>query len=288
MKFKLEYFGNDPIVNELFYNNQNRNVNIVELLQNINSNNVNERQIMNSQNAYQRTNNRNRNTSHNNQNNVFDGKEVLCGLFLINFKPSKTNCIFIFLLNLIICGLGTILLGLNKKSIFYTLFGLIQCFGFCYFYIYSSSLQNSKALLFGRQPANFIHIYFKILILLLYLSSIYVGIFRNFLFFNPRRIKFNEKREKGILVFFMNILVCGLGTFFVGIIRLTQQGNFCFKSKYIFNGIIQLFGYLLILYGLSLIPKNSKVEMGFLFLAGGLCFCFSIYSSYKYYKKVIS
>ena len=231
----------------------------------------------------------NRNNSNNNDDddNLY-GEEVLCNLFILYFKPSKVQCLVIFLLNIFVCGLGTILLGLNKKSTFYTLFGIIQCFGFSSLYIYSTSIKDKKSRFLWIEPNYYLHIYFKIIVGLFYLSSIYIGIFRNFLFFNPRTLKYKEKHERGLIVFFLNILIGGLGTFLIGILRIVENGNFCHKFKYILYGIIQIVGYLLILFSICLFKTRIKVESIFLLFGGFCCYAFSFYTSYKYYKKITS
>ena len=325
--FKREYFENDPIANELFDNNNNNNNindnnqignnNILNLIQNINSINrqIIYRQIINSNsnrnynlNVIIAGNNRNiigpnnhinynissnRNNLRNNiHNNTNPETEVLFGLFILAFQPTKAYCIVSFLLNIFFCGLGTILIGLNKKSIFYTLFGLIQCFCFFFFLLYGVSLNERK--IFGNVPNRFFYIYFKIIYISFYISSIYIGIFRNFLFFNTRKINFNEKKEIGSIIFFLNILIGGIGTLLVAIIRFTEPQNLCNAIKNIIYGLIQLGGYILTLLGISLInEKNNNVsfdsyDIGCFFIVGILCFFFSIYCSYKFFKSLIT
>lgn len=275
----MEYFGNDPII----YEKNNRNVNIIDLLQ-MNTHNRNERDILRSQNR----NLHNRYNQSNNNDDNLSGEEVFCHLFFLYFKPSKIQCIAILLLNIFICGLGTILIGLNKKSVFYTLFGIIQCFSFSFLFIYSTSIQNKESKFLWIEPIYNLHLYFKVIVGFFYLSSIYIGIFRNFLFFNPRIVKFKENNERGLIIFFLNILIGGLGTIFIGVLRLVEEGSFCHKFKYIFFGIIQISGYLLTLFSICLLKSKIKFETIFLLCAGVCCYSFSFYTSYKYYKKITS
>ena len=250
----------------------------------MNSNNRNERDILrSSQNRILR----NRSIPNYDDDNL-SGEEVLCHLFILYFKPSKMQCVVTLLLNIFICGLGTILLGLNKKSTFYSLFGIIQCFSFSFLYIYSASIKNQKSKFLWIEPNYYFHFYFKIIAGLLYLSSIYIGIFRNFLFFNPRIFNYKEKHERGIIIFFLNILIGGLGTIFIGILRIVENGSFCHKFKYILYGIIQAMGYLLALFSICLFKSKIKIECIFLLFGGICCYAFSFYTSYKYYKKITS
>ena len=313
--FKKEYFENDPIANELFNNNnnQNRNINILSLIQNIQSNNRNNREILYSQ-ILNSNSNRNNNlnviiTDNNNRNimnqnnninnyilnrnnirinRISINEEVIfCGLFILSFQPSKSYCMVSFFLNIFFCGLGTILIGLNKKSLFYTLVGIIQCYCFFFFLIYLISLDNKK--IFGIPPNKFFYIYFKFLSIAFYISSLYIAIFRNFLFFNLRKINFNEKKERGLLIYFLNISVQGTGTLLVGIINLTKEEICWEKIKYIIYGIIQLGGYILTIYGISLINnKNIRFDNILILIVGAASFAFSLYTSYSYYKKITS
>ena len=310
-KFKKEYFENDPIANELFnFNNHihRRNhrsirgtrsinrlyrININEQDINRNNNNIitdNIRIIINPGiNYYIRNRNNNLRNSHNIQNNINNESLLFFGIFILSFKPSKTFCISSLLLNIFFCGLGTILIGINKKSIFYTLFGIIQCFSFFIFLVYGVLFNNNKKI-FGRTPITFFTYYFKILSLLFYISSIYIAIFRNFLFFNLRKINVNAKKERGLIVFFLNILIGGSGSLLVGITNLSQEGHIWDRIKYLIYGIIQLFGYILTLFGISSIENKSiiKVDSGLIFIFCTLCFIFGLYTSYLYYKKINS
>ena len=284
--FKKEYFENDPIINELFINynrnqlrlmeNNNRQI-IINRNQNLNI--VIGDRIINSHN-YRSTN---RNSLRNIQPYINTENEVFFGLFVLLFIPNKSYCIISFFFNILFCGLGTILIGLNKKSVFYTIFGIIQCFGF-FSFIYQIYDKNSGM---GKPKIKFFNIYFIILSIAFYISSIYIGIFRNFLFFNIRKINYDEKKERAFIIFFLNILIWGLGTLFCGIIKITEQDKICHKIKNIIFGIIQLAGYILTLFAISLINKKSSISIYFIFLFGVFSFFFSLYTSYKYYKNTI-
>lgn len=86
----------------------------------------------------------------------------------------------------------------------------------------------------------------------------------------------------------MNILIGGLGTIFIGILRIVENGSFCHKFKYILYGIIQAMGYLLALFSICLFKSKIKIECIFLLFGGICCYAFSFYTSYKYYKKITS
>lgn len=305
-QFKKEYFANDPFVNELFNNNHQNNRNIV-ILNQINTN-INNGEIIYSHNRnnniiitdinriiFSRNNsinnslrNGNRNNLRNSQNNTNSEYRIFYGLLILSFQPSKSFCLISFFLNIFFCGLGTILIGLNKKSMFYTLFGIIQCFCFFIFLVYGSLFNNQKKI-FGKSPIVFFTKYFKLMALLFYISSIYISIFRNFLFFNLRKLNYNEKKERSLIIFFLNILIGGSGTLLVGIENFSEEGPIWNRINYVIYGIIQLLGYILTLYAISSIEDNNiKIDSGFLFVVCALCFFFSLHTSYKYYKKMTS
>lgn len=324
--FIKEYFENDPIINELFNTNTNNNTNRNALyLRQNNNNNRNQRINNNRINNYNRNgninnirinNNRNNNITRNRvyhyrnnyngnlnyniintfntnrviirvpEQNMNTNNDILCGLFTIIFEPNKTYCIIVLLTSIFCCGFGTFLIGLKKKSCFYILLGIIQCFCFYFFSIYASYIEIKGV--FGRYPHPFFKNYFKFLASLFYLSSIYIALFRNFLFFNPRKINYNEKKEKGIFIIFLNLLIGGSGTIVAGILLIiTEQKKLCYKINLIGFGIIQFSGYIISLFGISLIPENKRIIIGFLFFYGGLCYIFSIYIAYRLYKKII-
>ena len=346
LPFKLEYFGNEPNVIQIFNNNnqnrnrndlniRNNNINNVNNVNNINRNerrilyfenrrnpNLNiitinnniyrnpyqyiiHRQIYNHNNINSNTHLNNRQIYNNNPNNIINyantnrnilnnnqedipinSEEILCGLFLVAFQPNKLYCIIILLLNIFCCGLGTFLMGLNRRSHFYIFVGFVQCFGFFFFYGFQYSL--SKRTIFGKEPTKFFFIYFKIITVLFYLSSVYIGFFRNFIFCNPRKINYNEKKEKGIISVFLNILISGLGTIVIGLVRIIRvQGKCANRFKVLLLGIIQLFGYIMFLLGITLInEKRANLAVAFLFLIGIASYCFSIFTAIKYYKKI--
>jgi hypothetical protein len=226
----------------------------------------------------------NRNIIRENQNiQNLDG-EMLCNLFIILYEPNKIYCIMVLLLNIICCGFGTVLIGLNKKSIFYCLLGIIQCFCFHFFIVYGFTLKTKK--IFGLYPIGFFHYYFKALAFLFYLSSIYISLFRNFIFCNPRKINYNENKEKGCFIFFLNILIGGLGTLFSSIlIKINGQISICYSLKLIIFGLIQLSGYIFSLFGIALTSEKTNIKIGLFFFYGALCYFFSILVSFRLYKR---
>ena len=322
LPFKKEYFGNDPIVNNLFNNNNYQNANRhmrrnnININENINNNNINnninairissnhhinpmiQRQIYHHNHYYNNNDNpiiiryvsTNRNIFERSESNISDDNDTICcSLFFISFEPSKCFCLLIMFVNIFLCGLGTFLMGLGRKKTFYTLLGLMQCV--CFFYLYSFEFSNEKNKIFGKDKPKFFSIYFRILIALFYATSIYFSFFRNFIYCNTNKINFSEKKEKGIFVFILNILICGLGTILIGIISLyKEERNFCQKFKTFLFGIIQLIGYVLLLLAITLIIEkgSSKIVVAILFIVGILSYIFSMYTSYKYYKEIIS
>ena len=319
LPFKKEYFGNDPLVNNIFnnnYHNTNRHIrrNHINNNYNINNNNINnninvirisnnhhinpifQSQIYN-HNYYYNNNNpviiryvsTNRNILERSESNISENDTICCSLFFILFEPSKCFCLIILFMNIFLCGFGTFLLGLGRKKIFYILLGLIQ--SVCFFFLYSFEFSKENNKIFGKDKPIFFSIYFRILIALFYTTSVYFSFFRNFIFCNTRKINFNEKKEKGIFVFILNILICGLGTILIGIINLCkEEKSFCQKVKTLFFGIIQLIGYVLLLLAITLTRQkgSSKVGMALLFILGILTYAFSMFTSYKYYKEVTS
>ena len=91
--FKKEYFENDPIINELFNYRNNININNRQ----INNNNIN---IVNQNNNINNNSNTNRNSLRNSQSHLINNTEVIFGLFILNFQPSKSYCIVSLLLNI--------------------------------------------------------------------------------------------------------------------------------------------------------------------------------------------
>ena len=310
LPFKKEYFGNDdPIINNIFNNNHqnyiiharrnyindNNNINIIRV--NSVNNPIIRSQIYNHNYFYNNNNNpiiiryvsTNRNILERNESNLSENDTICCSIFYISFEPSKCFCMIIMFVNLFLCGLGTFLMGLGRKKVFYTLLGLIQCVSF--FYLYNFEVASEKNKIFGKDKPKFFSIYFRIIISLFYASSVYLSFFRNFISCNTNKINFSEKKEKGIFVFFLNILISGLGTILIGIIKLyKEERNCCQKIKTFLFGIIQLIGYVLLLLAITLITVegSSKVTLAFLFIAGIFSYIFSMYTSYKYYKEVIS
>lgn len=263
--------------------NNNNNIYPRRINNNYINNNQNYRSINFYNNIYINTN---RNIIIENQNNQNINREIFYGYFILLYEPNKMFCIIALLLNIIFCGFGTFIIGANKKSKFYMLLGIIQCLCFYFFIIYDVSLENKT--IFGRKPVQFFHHYFKLLASLFYISSIYISFFRNFIFCNPRLISnYNINKEKGIFIIFLNILIGGLGTIFSSlIIHIKEQVNKCYNIKLFGYGILQLSGYILSLYGIELIPENKKI-IGFLFLYGGLCYCLSIFTAIKIYKRLV-
>ena len=322
LPFKKEYFGNDPIINNIFDNNNhhhngnrhirrnnnnnneninnnniNSNINVIRISNNHHINPMIQSQIYNHNNNYYYNNNpiiiryvsTNRNILERSESNISENDTICCNLFFISFEPSKCFCLLIMFINIFLCGLGTFLMGLGRKKTFYTLLGLMQCVSF--FYLYSFEFSNEKRKIFGKEKPIFFSIYFRILISLFYATSLYFSFFRNFVFCNISKINFNEKKEKGIFVFILNILICGIGTILIGIISLyKEERSLCQKVRTLLFGIIQLTGYVCLLLAITSVLQedSSKVVVAILFIIGILSYVFSMYTSYKYYKEVIS
>ena len=183
--------------------------------------------------------------------------------FIVLFNPNKIICIILLLLNIIISGSGTLLIGFKNCSLYDNLLGIIQFFG-CYL-SFLKGLDAKKTLYIKNIRINpFLGIYLIILSLLFYLSSIYIGIFHNFIFFNPRRIKINENKEKGICIIILNSITGGLGTLLYGF--LIKNSDFLNRIKFWLMGLVQICGFIIFILAFSLISKTNTIILIIFFL----------------------
>ncbi len=279
--FKIEYFSEDNELIKIYKTkiNQNRRIN-----NNNNSINVNilqsNRSYHNSSYFYNTRNltriterdNRIRNLSENN-NNIFI---VLC-------YPNKFLCIVTLFVNVLISGLGTLILGVKYFNLYEFFLSLMQ-FGFCYPVLSQAIKIKQSGNINGIEVNNFLWIYSICIASLFYLSSIYIGIFHNFIFFNPRTIK---NKEMAICILILNLIIGGLGTIFYGI--LSNVLDCCHRIKMFVIGIVQFFGFLIFIFSISYFGNRDKIfATTFLFIVGFLMYISSIYTGVKCYKNMIN
>lgn len=184
-------------------------------------------------------------------------------IFIIKFYPNKILCILTMLLNFIPGGLGTMLLGINRKSIKYIIGGIIQfilidsCFilGFLLF---------KKKQFFKKPYNNSLPTYLFITSGFFYLISIYIGIISNFLFINIKRISKFYRKEFGIFIVFLNLIIPGLGTL---MIQAILPNKCVMKMKRTITGIGQLIMFIILFLFFTGIEKKNENLLLFLFLA---------------------
>ena len=277
--FKLEYFGNDVALIQIYENK------MLEYQRTLNNNEILNIRISQS----------NRNIYRNNNSNVLyfnrpNERDIQLqelsqnndNTFIILFHPNKFICIATLLVNILISGLGTLILAVKNLNLFEFFLSLMQ-FCFCYPLI-TRALEIKKHKLFkDAEVGPFLWIYFFCLAGVFYLSSIYIGIFHNFVFFNPRKIK---NKEKGISIIILNILIGGVGTIFYGIIA--EGIKCCERIKMWIVGFAQFFGFLLLISILSF-SNSFKIDFFFLFIIiGSLSYISAIYLGIKLHIRIYS
>jgi hypothetical protein len=179
-------------------------------------------------------------------------------------------------------GLGTLILGMKNLNLYEFVLSLVQ-FGFCYPFI-SKAINIKKNKKIDKFEVNsFMWIYLLSISFIVYLSSIYVGIFHNFIFYNPRKIK---NKEKACFVLILNIIIGGLGTIFYGII---EDGIDCCKRiKIWIVGIPQVFAFILWIITISTFNSiKSGVFIG-LFIIGFFAYVSSVAAGIIFYRKMVS
>ena len=203
--------------------------------------------------------------------------------FIILFNPNKIICIILLLLNILVSGLGTVIIGFKNCSLYDFILGFIQFFG-CYSLLIKGIELKKTQNVFNVKINSFLSFYLIILALLFFINSIYVGIFHNFIFFNPRITKITENREKGICILLLNFVTGGLGTLLYGFLSKNED---CFnRIKTWVVGIVQISGFIIFLFVFSLIGKINKIILIILFFIGGIGYLTSICIGFKCYKKI--
>ena len=250
--FKLEYFGDDVTLIQIFENKMR------EHRRNLNNNAILNIRISQS--------NRSMNNHYGYINRPSERDVQLNALsqntdntFIILFHPNKFICFVILLANLLISGLGTLILGVKNLNL-YDFFLSIMQFCFCYPFL-SRALDIKKKKYFNDFKVNsFLWIFLVFIAFVFYLSSIYIGIFHNFVYFNPRKIK---NKEKGITIIILNTLIGGIGTIFYGIIA--EGIDCCQRIRMWIVGITQVFAFMFLIITISIF-KELKVGIFVIFI----------------------
>ena len=279
--FKIEYFEGDVELLEIYKSitqeqgiNQNQN-NII-----INNNHNNHNNIIN-QNSSFLYNMRNL-ARQNERDRHIQIRDLSFGndnIFIVLFHPNKFLCLITFLLNILLSDLGTFILGVRYFNLYEIVLSLIQ-FGFCYpFIILANKIIKTRHFL-GLEVNNFLFIYLLIVAIICYLSSIYVGIFHNFVFFNQIKIK---NKEISICILILNIILGGVGTILYGIIIKVNENECCYRFECLSVGIFEVFAFMCSIFIISL--KNF-MEITPLLSLGFLIYALSIYNGIRIYKKM--
>ena len=258
---------------------------MVPRINNLNIPNINPNQNMNNINLNPNRNiqNMNRNNLSQNELRLYQLSENTNKCFIVLFNPNKAVCFTLFLLNIIICGTGTLLLGFKNGSLYEVLLGIIQFFGFYSFFFKGIDTKRTNNI-FKINVNKFISYYLISVSVLLYLSAIYTGIFHNFIFFNVRITKMNANKRKGICIILLNLITGGLGTLLYGFLMKDID---CFKRLKIWLvGIVQICWFIIFLFAFSLIGNINKIILVILFFIGGLGYITSICIGIKCYKLI--
>ena len=184
-------------------------------------------------------------------------------VFIIKFHPNKIICSIVFILNIIPGGLGTMLLGINRKSIKYIIAGIFQ-FLFIIAFIVLGFLTLMRKYLFTIKYNKLLPISLIIVSLYFYLISIYIGIINNFVFINSKRYKKFHAKEVGIFILISNIIIPGFGTL---MIQSIIPDKCLIKMKRTFNGLAQLGLFIVLYLYFSGVSKMNDNLLLFIFLA---------------------
>ena len=272
-QFKLEYFNGDAELIQIYKNKiseQRRNLNINNEIINIRESNRNISQSNNY--SRYRPNARDIQIQALSQNND--------KYFIILFHPNKFICFATLVANILMAGLGTLILGMKNLNLYEFFLSIIQ-FCFCYPLV-SKAFDIKKHKKFDTFEVNsFLLIYLLSCAFIFYLSSIYVGIFHNFIFFNPRKIK---NKERGICIILLNIIAGGVGTSFYGMIG--DGIDLCGRIKFLIIGIIQFCGFCVFILSISICNYIKLGTFIVSFIIGLMAYFSSIYTGFKLYKQI--
>ena len=184
-------------------------------------------------------------------------------VFIIKFYPNKLICILTFFLNLIPGGLGTIALGIIRKSLKYLIGGIIHFILIDFLFILAYLLLEKKEL-FKKSYVKLLPIYLFITSGFFYLISIYIGVINNFVFINTKRLKKYHRKEIGLFILLLNLIIPGLGTL---MIQTIIPNKCAIKPKRTINGIGQLILFIIIFLFFTGLKKLNENLLLFIFLA---------------------
>lgn len=204
----------------------------------------------------------------------------------INLEIGNIICKIILILNILPSGIGTIIISHYKKSIFfenafiYLIIGIIQLISF-----YAILVCGIVVFYFWNNINKFINIsifiYIIIFLIFNYLTSIYIGIFHNLKDTYKKKLKINDNIEKGIFIILLNIFTGGFGSMFKSYI-IHKQCKIC----KIVQAIIEIFGFLCLLFGIFSLKKMEKTISICFISGGGISYFFSIINSVVLFKKL--
>ena len=273
--FKLEYFNGDNNLIQIYkkkFSEQRQTLNINSEIINIRESNRNITQS----NTYSRY----RPNARDVQIRILSQNSNK--YFIVLFHPNKFICFSTLFANILLPGLGTIILGMKNLNLYEFFLSIIQ-FCFCYPSV-SKAFEIKKNRKFDKFEVNsFLWIYLLCITFIFYLSSIYIGIFHNFIFYNPRKIK---NKEKGICIILLNIIIGGIGTLFYGIVG--DGIDLCDRIKYLIFGISQVCGFSTFILSISIYNYVKLGNFIVLFIVGLLAYSTSIYSGFRFYKNISS
>jgi len=259
---------------------------MVPRINNVNLNNrVNNNQRQNNHNA------RNANHLNINNNNILPYNQIMLNILsensnnklIIIFSPNKCICFIILILNIIISGLGTLMLSIRNCSLYDFALGFIQFFGSYFLLLEGLSIRKYRYIYYVKIN-SFLFVYLIILSILFYLSSIYVGIFHNFVYYSPRRTTMTRNKEKGICIILLNLLTGGLGTILYGILIKNMD---CFnRIKVWVVGIVQICGFAIFILAFSFIGTINKIMLIIFFFIGIMGYITSICIGMRCYGKI--
>jgi hypothetical protein len=207
---------------------------------------------------------RNDNNLNINNNNILSYNQILLNnlaertsnKLIVIYNPNKYICFIILLLNIVIPGLGTLMISIRNCSLYDFSLGCIQFLGSYFFFLEGLSIRKYHYIYFVRIN-SFLFAYLIILSILFYLSSIYVGIFHNFVFYNPRKTTMTENKEKGICILLLNLITGGLGTTVILIKNMD-----CFnRLKVWLIGIVQICGFAIFILAFTFIGTINKMML---------------------------
>ena len=169
---------------------------------------------------------------------------------------------------------------MNENISFITIFGILQMIIFITCLVLL--ILNEKIILFNVYSSFFFYVYFIILESIMFLFSFYISVIVSCSQSSNQRKKdkFGNK-ELGVIIIILNIIIGGLGTLIFGISEIFEAKiTKWIKIRDILFGIIQLIGFVLLLYAVFLLPfeKNNFAKIITLFIFGGISYSFSLYS----------